>query len=121
VLCLRLVKTPLVTLAKEAVGRREVADDYGSQRECEALMAQIERAHSLIQNRANIAQEIKSRTERLKQVARYRGPGDTSPTAESLAFSEGDVLGREALGVIAARMPNVLAEDIWDLFRILLR
>ena len=84
-------------------------------------MGQIERAQGLIQARSNITQEIKSRTERLKQVARYRGAADTSPTLESLAFSEGDVLGGEAVGAGAARMPNVLAGDTWDLFRILLR
>jgi hypothetical protein len=121
VLCLRLVKTPLVKLAREATSRREVTDDYGSQKECEALMAQTDRGQALIQGRASIAQEIKSRTERLKQVARYRGTADTSPTADSLAFSEGDVLGGEAIGASAARMPNVIAEDTWDLFRILLR
>ena len=121
VLCLRLVKTPLVTLAREATGRREATDDYGSQKECEALMALIDRAHILIQGRTSIAQEIKNRTERLKQVARYRSAADSSPTADSLAFSEGDVLGSEATGASAARMPNVLAEDTWDLFRILLR
>ena len=48
-------------------------------------------------------------------------PADTSPTAESMAFSEGDVLAGEAAGGGAARMPNVLAEDTWDLFRVLLR
>jgi hypothetical protein len=121
VLCLRLVKTQLVTLAREATSHREATDEYGSQKECEALMMQIDRAQALIQSRSNIAQEIRSRTERLKQLARYRGPNDTSPTAESLAFSEGDVLGSEALGASAARMPNVLAEDTWDLFRILVR
>jgi hypothetical protein len=121
VLCLRLVKTPLVTLAREATSRREATDDYGSQKQCEALMVQIDRAHALIQARTSIAQEIKSRTERLKQVARYRATADTSPTADSLAFSEGDVLGGEAIGASAARMPNVLAEDTWDMFRILLR
>jgi hypothetical protein len=120
-LCLRLVKTQLVKLAREATQRREVTDDYGSQSECEALMREIESARGLIQARGNIAQDITSRTERLKQVARYRGPTDTSPTAESLAFSEGDVLSNEPLGATAARMPNVLAEDTWDLFRILLR
>src|SRR5882757_2004183 len=118
-LCLRLVKTQLVKLAREATQRREVTDDYGSQSECEALMREIEKAMGVIQGRGNIAQEIASRTERLKQVARYRGPTDTSPTSDSIAFSEGDVLSNEPLG--AARMPNVLAEDTWDLFRILLR
>ncbi|TLY80731.1 MAG: hypothetical protein E6K49_01485 [Gammaproteobacteria bacterium] len=126
-LCLRLVKTPLVGLAREATSRREVTDEYGTQQECEALMQQIEHAQGLIQARNNITQEIKSRTERLKQVARYRGAADTSPTMDSVAFSEGDVLGGEALaagaapGTGAARMPNVLAGDTWDLFRILLR
>jgi hypothetical protein len=121
VLCLRLVKTPLVQLAREATGRREATDDYGTQAECEALMAEIDRARAMLQVRNSIAQEIKTRSERLKQVARYRGPADTSPTSDSLAFSEGDVLHTESTGASAARMPNVLAEDTWDLFRILLR
>jgi hypothetical protein len=120
-LCLRLAKTRLVTLAREATQRREVTDDYGAQDECEALMRDIENARLLIQNRANIAQEITTRTERLKQVARYRNPTDTSPTADSLAFSEGDILANEPVGTTAARMPNVLAEDTWDLYRLMLR
>jgi len=120
-LCLRLVKTRLVSLAREATSRREVADDYGSQVECERLMREIDTALGLIQARSSIAQDITSRTERLKQVARYRSPTDTSPTADSLAFSEGDVLNNEPIGANAARMPNVLGEDTWDLYRILLR
>jgi len=120
-LCLRLIKTRLVSLAREATSRREVADDYGSQAECERLMREIDTALGLIQARSNIAQDITSRTERLKQVARYRSATDTSPTADSLAFSEGDVLNNEPVGANAARMPNVLGEDTWDLFRILLR
>jgi hypothetical protein len=121
VLCIRLSGTQLVVLAKEATGRREATDEYGSQEECEALMQQIDRAHAIIQNRTNIAPEIKARTERLKQVAQYRNTPDTTPTADSIAFSEGDVLGTGAIGVNAARVPNVLAEDTFDLYRILLR
>jgi hypothetical protein len=121
VLCLRLAKTPLVKLAREATSRREATDDYGSREECEALMAEIDRARVLVQGRSNIAQEVKARSERIKQIARYRGPADTSPMSESLAFSEGDVMESEAAGIVASRMPNVLGEDTWDLFRILLR
>jgi len=121
VLCLRLAKTRLVTLAREATSRREVTDDYGSQQECELLMDEIEKARAIIQVRTNIAREITGRTERLKPVARYRNAADTAPTADSLAFSEGDVLDTDPLGASAAGMPNVLAEDTWDLFRILLR
>src|SRR6185295_4295294 len=85
VLCLRLVKTQIVSLAREATGRREVADEYGSRAECEALMAEIARARALIQARTNIAQEVKTRGDRLKQIARYRSERDTSPTPESIA------------------------------------
>lgn len=120
-LCQRLIKTPLVTLAREATQRREVTDDYGSPADCEALMHEIESGLAVIQNRANIATEITVRSERLKQVVRYRNATDTSPTTESVAFSEGDVLTNEPTGAASARMPNVLAEDTWDLFRILLR
>ncbi len=121
VLCIRLESTNLVQLAKEATARREVADEYGTPRECESLMVEIENAYTLIQSRNNIAQEIKARSDRLKQVARYRNAPDTTPTTDSVALSEGDVLASGAAGSNAARVPNVLAEDTWDLFRILLR
>lgn len=117
VLCIRLSGTRLVTLAREATGRREATDEYGTQDECEALMREIDRAHTIVQSRNNIAQDVKLRTDRLKAIARYRNPPDTTPTAESIAFSEGDAMGAAA----AARVPNVLAEDTFDLYRILLR
>ena len=49
------VTTPLVALAREATARREIADEYGNRAECEALMAEIERASALMQSRTNIA------------------------------------------------------------------
>jgi hypothetical protein len=121
VLCVRLAKTPLVRLAREATSRREATDEYGSRKECEALMEEIDRARTLVQSRTNIAQEVKTRSERIKQIGRYRGAADTAPMSDSLAFTEGDIMDTEATGASAARMPNVLAEDTWDLFRILLR
>jgi hypothetical protein len=121
VLCVRLAKTPLVKLAREATSRREATDEYGSREECEALMDEIDRARTLVQGRTNIAQEVKARSERIRQIGRYRGAADTSPMSDSLAFTEGDIMDSEATGAGATRMPNVLAEDTWDLFRILLR
>jgi hypothetical protein len=123
VLCLRLtqLKAPLLKLAREATARRETPDEYGSPKECVLLMGQIARAQRLIGDRTGVAAEIRGRGARLQRVARYRGEADTAPLAESLAVSEGDVLASEAQGIHAARLPNVLAEDTWDLFRILLR
>jgi hypothetical protein len=122
VLCLRLIETPLVALAKEATSRREVADDYGGREECEVLIAAIASARSVLQRKENVAQDVKDRSERLKAMARYRDTSDASPLAESIAFGERDALADQPLGgTAAARMPNVLAEDTWDLFRVLTR
>jgi hypothetical protein len=121
VLCMRLINTSLVARAREATAHREITDDYGSRAACEVLMADIERASALIQGRTNVANEVKDRCERLRKLARYRHENDTVPTSESLAFSEADALATPAAGASAARMPNVLAEDTWDLFRVLLR
>jgi hypothetical protein len=122
VLCVRLADTPLVALAKEASSRREATDEYGERTECEQLIGQIARARALLLSKVNVAQDVKVRSERLKGLVRYRAPNDTGPTPESLAAGEGDVLAAEALSPIAAaRVPNVVAEDTWDLFRILLR
>jgi hypothetical protein len=122
VLCMRLSDTPLVGLAKEATARREASDEYGERPVCEAIIAQIAEARALLNARTSVAADVKARAERLKQIARYRGANDTSPTSESVGVSEGDVMNGQPLGAVqAARMPNVLAEDTWDLFRILLR
>jgi hypothetical protein len=118
VLCLRLteLKTPLVELARQAIGRREPGADYGSPKECVLLMGEIARAHRLLGEREGLAGEIRVRAERLKTVARYRGPKDTAPQVDCLAPGEGDVLAQRG-----APLPNVLAEDTWDLFRVLIR
>jgi hypothetical protein len=121
VLCLRLARTQLVMQAREATRHREATDEYGARAECEALMTQIERAGDLLRAPANLTQEVKQRSGRLTQLARYRIATDAAPTAESLAFSEGDALCGEPGGLSAARMPNVLAEDTWDLYGVLLR
>jgi hypothetical protein len=121
VLCLRLARTQLVMQAREATRHREATDEYGSRAECETLMGQIERAADLLRARNNLTQEVRQRSERLRQLAHYRAPTDAAPTPESLAFSEGDALAGDPSGLAAARMPNVLAEDTWDLYRVLLR
>ena len=122
VLCLRLADTSLMSLAKEAMSRREPLDAYGGRPECEALIALIARARVTLDGKANVAQDVKGRSDEMRQRARYRNVLDTAPTPESVSLGEADVLAGNPLGAQAAiRMPNVLAEDTWDMFRILLR
>jgi hypothetical protein len=123
VLCLRVatLKAPLVELARTATGQREVTDDYGSPQECVLLMGQITRALKLIGDRAGLSPQIRERSERVQRVARYRTPNDAAPLNDSIALAEGDIMELAPLGADAKRLPNVLAEDTWDLFRVLLR
>lgn len=120
-LCLRLVRTPLVAQAKDAAARREVIDDYGTRVECERLMADIARARAVLQQRGQLSPELRARTDRLRQLAKYRNPEDSMPTVDSIGMAEGDVLDRGGQGANAAHLPNVLGEDTWDLFRVVLR
>jgi hypothetical protein len=122
VLCLRLTDTSLMSLAKEAMSRREPLDTDGGRAECEALIALIARARVILESKANVAQDVKARSDDMRARARYRNALDTTPTPESVSLGESDVLAGNPLGAEAAvRMPNVLAEDTWDLFRVLLR
>ncbi len=104
----RLAQGRLVELAREAAGRREPPrDDYGERPRCELTMAEIARGRALLQQRANLPQEIKQCLDRLRELAKYRNSGETAPTAESLtATLEGS---------------NVLVEDLWEIYRVLLR
>jgi hypothetical protein len=114
VLCRRLkvIEKPLLQMAREATGRRTAADVYGSPKECVLLMAQISRAQRLLANREALAEEIRVQTERLQPLASYRGPADTCPTTDSIAAAPDSA---------DPHVPNVLGEDTWDLFRVLLR
>jgi hypothetical protein len=131
VLCVRLAATPLVALARAAVQRREAADEYGGRAECEALMGNIARARDALQQRGSIGQDLRARVERLQRVARYRADADTIPVPESIdshepgqggAAARHAPAGREPQGAAAvAVLPNVVSEDTWDLFKVLLR
>ena len=114
VLCerLKVIEKPLLEMAREAIGRRAAADVYGNPKECVLLMGQIGRAQRLLASREALTEEIRAHTERIQPLVSYRGPADTSPTSDSIAA---------APGTLDPHVPNVLAEDTWDLFRVLLR
>ena len=104
----RLARTPLMELARDASGRREPPrDEYGDRARCEATMAAIAHGRGLLQARGTVQQEIKQRSERVRELAKYRSNDDTVPTAESLAT--------------AVDGSKVLSDDLWEIFRVLLR
>jgi hypothetical protein len=121
VLCLRLARTSLVGSARAAMARRESVEYYGDLATCVSIMSDIVKARNLLKQRAGITQEVSQRTERLRSTAAYLGDFETVPVPESCGVSEGDVLTHGSQGVTAAKLPNVVAEDTWDLFKVLLR
>jgi hypothetical protein len=70
-------------------------------------MTVIVQGRTLMQQRGTLQQEIKQRSERLRELAKYRSSADTVPTAESLAA--------------AIDGSKVLVDDLWEIFRVLLR
>lgn len=121
-LCLRLARSSLVQMAREAVRRREPRDDYGDQQACLAVMTDVGRAKLVLQNRANVAQEVRQRSDRLRAHAKYRSSIETVPTEDSLAQAHEAHLNAAVAGVTTAEnLPPVLRDDTWDLQRLLLR
>jgi DNA repair exonuclease SbcCD ATPase subunit len=108
VLCDRLARSGLVELAREAASRREPPrEEYGDRAHCEGIMLEIARARVTLQGRTNLTPEIKQRSDRLRDLAKYRAAADTVPTAESLGS--------------AMDGSQVLADDLWEIYRVLLR
>ena len=69
-------------------------------------MVAIVHGRALLQQKNSVTSEVKQRAERLRELARYRNGGDTVPTADSLAS--------------AVDGTRVLADDLWEIFRVLL-
>jgi hypothetical protein len=101
----------LAARAKEAVARRVHEMGFGSRAECEDYMQRVQAAHAAIANQRQITAGIKPKLERLRATSEYRNLADTVPTADSLA----------AASAASSSQWNVLAEDYWDLFNLLLR
>ncbi len=100
----------LAARAKEAVARRVHEMNFGTRAECEGFMQRVQQALAALANQRQMTGALKAKIERLRASCDYRNNADTVPTADSL---------------ILAKQPaaawNVLAEDYWDLFTVLLR
>jgi hypothetical protein len=106
----RLTRTGLFEPTQSASGRREpAADEYGSRTRCERMMGDIQRARLLLEQRSDVPAEVRARSDALRKLAQYRGEEDSVPEPASLA--------PHASGAAA----QVLSEDCWEIYRVLLR
>jgi hypothetical protein len=102
----------LVARAKEAVARRVHEMSFGSRDDCESYMQRVQKAQAAVANQKQITVALKAKLERLRATCDYRNNADTVPTADSLAA---------AAAAQSTATWNVLAEDYWDVYTLLLR
>jgi hypothetical protein len=106
----------LTARAKDAMARRVHEMRFGSREDCEEIMQRVQKAMQAVANPKNINAAVKARLDRLRVCCEYRNGADTVPTADSLGPAA-SANGRSSSG-----SPwNVLAEDYWDLYTLLLR
>lgn len=122
-LCEHVDAYGLAARAKEAVARRVHEMSFGSRADCEGYMQRVQKAQAAVANQKQISTGIRAKLDRLRATCEYRNAADTVPTADSLATaatSAENESGKPAKSVASASW-NVLAEDYWDLYTLLLR
>jgi hypothetical protein len=110
-LCEHVDAYSLAARAKEAVARRVHEMSFGTRADCEGYMQRVQKAQAAVSNHKQITAGVRTKLEKLRATCDYRNSADTVPTADSLA----------AAASAAPASWNVLAEDYWDLYTLLLR
>jgi hypothetical protein len=119
IVCERVDAFQLTARTKEAMARRVHEMSFGSRADCESYMHRVQKAIAAVSNQRQVNSAVKLKMERLRARCEYRNSADTVPTADSLAYGPGATTGA---GKTSAPSPwNVLAEDYWDLYTLLLR
>jgi hypothetical protein len=110
----------LAARAKEAVARRVHEMTFGTRADCESYMQRVQKAQLAVANQKQITGLVRSKLERLRATCEYRNAADTVPTADSLSPPVTE-LEFDKPKAAPANTWNVLAEDYWDLYTLLLR
>ena len=119
VLGARLSTEGLATRVRESMTKRVHEAQFGSREDCESLMVAIAQALVAVKSRTGFAPQIKTCVEQLKQVGQYRSDSDSVPIADTLA---GIVpLAPDGKTMLALSAPQILADDYWSIYRVLLR
>ena len=111
----------LAARAKEAVARRVHEMSFGARSECEDYMQRVQQAHADVTHQKQMTATLKAKMERLRSICQYRNSADTVPTADSLVLAPTAAEQGKPQREQPAATWNVLAEDYWDLFTVLMR
>lgn len=121
-LCLAFGEQDVATLARESSLRQVTEARYGSLEDCRSLSQQIERVLRKVEVMDELPSRVRRRAETLQQNVSYRRDADTVPARDALATIP--VLTAPNDPTRSARerdLPvNVLAEEYWDIYAVLL-
>lgn len=120
-LCEQVDAYGLAARAKEAVARRVHEMSFGSRSDCEGYMQRVQKAQVAVANQKQMTGAVKLKLERLRATCDYRNSADTVPTADSLATATKEAERGKPNTPAGAAGWNVLAEDYWDVYTLLLR
>lgn len=112
----------IAALAREAAVRSLADVSYGNATECRTLSQNIEKVVRKLETTEKLTVQMRRRAEFLKQKAQYRREIDTVPVASSFAAVPMAMTDTGDLRPVDDRtIPvNVLAEEYWDIYTVLL-
>ncbi len=117
-LCLHFSAEGLANLAREAAARELTDVRYGDRRDCRELSRKAEVAQLALEADTDFVKRLQLRARYLAGICEYRNGADTVPMAASLdGIAKLDEDG-EATGQ-ASRI-NVLVDEYWEIFAVLL-
>lgn len=112
----------VATLARDASLRQVSELSYGPLKSCRTLSVRIEAVLRKVEAMDELAARMRRRAEFLRQNVTYRRDGDTVPAPEGLALVPAQLTGDGEPRPAAGReVPvNVLADEYWDIYSVLL-
>ncbi len=118
-LLLHFSKHDVANMAREASVRSVSDVDYGGIHQCRELNKAIDKTLKRLDMAEDLPGKVHQRAEYLRRDTRYRRESDTVPEAGSFARTQVDLkdTGQHGAGYIDK---NVLAEEYWDIYTVLL-
>lgn len=105
----------IAVMAKEATDRSVGAIRYGDKKDCDALIARIDKRLEKFDRLSDFADILRQRARLIGENARFRSEGDATPTSKSVStlFE----IGKQ--GKVREQEVNLLGEDYWGLSEVL--
>lgn len=121
-LVLHFTVNNVASLAREASVRPLTDTAYGSASECQELSRLVEASVAALPDAAKLMVASRRRAEYLRAAATFRRDADTVPSASSFAVIPVSITdsGDPRPAVDRALAVNVLADEYWDIYSVLL-